>query len=98
PGRIAAVVLLASVGPGCLTGWDRLLAAPGSGQLCAQVAWQLTPWMARARLAGIARRRGRPAAAGRIRQLAGLGPCRPRAPPAVAHLPHRATRPTARAG
>jgi pimeloyl-ACP methyl ester carboxylesterase/uncharacterized membrane protein YbhN (UPF0104 family) len=60
PGRIAAVVLLASVGPGCLTGWDRLLAAPGAGQLCAQAAWRLTPWMARARLAGIARRRGRP--------------------------------------
>ena len=60
PGRVAAVVLLASVGPGCLTGWDRLLAAPGAGPLCAQVAWRLTPWMARARLAGIARRRGRP--------------------------------------
>jgi pimeloyl-ACP methyl ester carboxylesterase len=60
PGRVAAVVLLASVGPGCLTSWDRLLAAPGAGRLCAQVAWRLTPWMARARLAGIARRRGRP--------------------------------------
>jgi pimeloyl-ACP methyl ester carboxylesterase len=60
PGRVEAVVLLASVGPGCLTGWDRLLAAPGAGRLCAQVAWQLTPWMARARLAGIARRRGCP--------------------------------------
>jgi pimeloyl-ACP methyl ester carboxylesterase/uncharacterized membrane protein YbhN (UPF0104 family) len=60
PGRVAAVVLLASVGPGCLTGWDWLLAAPGVGQLCAQVAWRLTPGMARARLARIARRRGRP--------------------------------------
>ena len=60
PGRVAAVVLLASVGPGCVTSWDRLLAAPGAGRLCAQVAWRLTPWMARARLAGIARRRGRP--------------------------------------
>src|SRR5580693_5906174 len=60
PGRVAAVVLLASVGPGCVTGWDRLLAAPGAGRLCALVAWRLTPWMARARLAGIARRRGRP--------------------------------------
>src|ERR1700729_204744 len=60
PGRVEAVVLLASVGPGCLTIWDRLLAAPGAGQLCALAAWRLTPWMARARLAGIARRRGRP--------------------------------------
>ena len=34
PGRVEAVVLLASVGPGCVTGWDRLLAAPGAGQLC----------------------------------------------------------------
>ena len=60
PGRVEAVVLLASVGPGCLTGWDKLLAAPGAGQLCALVAWRLTPWMARVGLAGIARRRGRP--------------------------------------
>jgi pimeloyl-ACP methyl ester carboxylesterase len=60
PGRVAAVVLLASVGPGCLTGWDRLLAAPGAGPLCAQVAWRLTPWIARARLTRIARQRGRP--------------------------------------
>jgi pimeloyl-ACP methyl ester carboxylesterase len=60
PHRVEAVVLLASVGPGCLNGWDRLLAAPGAGQLCALAAWQLTPWIARARLARIARRRGRP--------------------------------------
>jgi pimeloyl-ACP methyl ester carboxylesterase/uncharacterized membrane protein YbhN (UPF0104 family) len=60
PGRVAAVVLLASVGPGCVTSWDRLLAAPGAGQLCALVAWRLTPWLARARLTRIARRRGRP--------------------------------------
>jgi putative heme transporter len=59
PGRVEAVVLLGSVGPGCVTGWDRLLAAPGAGQLCALVAWRLTPWLARARLARIARRRGR---------------------------------------
>jgi pimeloyl-ACP methyl ester carboxylesterase/uncharacterized membrane protein YbhN (UPF0104 family) len=60
PGQVEAVVLLASVGPACLTGWDRLLAAPGAGQLCALVAWRLTPRLARARLARIARRRGRP--------------------------------------
>ena len=60
PRRVAAVVLLASVGPGCVNGWDKLLSAPGAGQLCALVAWRLTPWIARARLARIARRRGRP--------------------------------------
>jgi pimeloyl-ACP methyl ester carboxylesterase/uncharacterized membrane protein YbhN (UPF0104 family) len=60
PDRVEAVVLLASVGPGCVNGWDRLLAAPGAGPLCALVAWQLTPWIARARLARIDRQRGSP--------------------------------------
>ncbi len=63
PGRVEALVLLASVGPGCLTGWDRLLAAPVAGEVCAVTAWWLTPWLARARLAVIARRRHRPVAA-----------------------------------
>ena len=61
PSRVEAVILLASVGPGCVNGWDRLLAAPGAGQLCALVAWRLTPWIARAWLAWLAwlgRRRG----------------------------------------
>lgn len=60
PERVEALVLLASVGPGCLNGWDRLLAAPVTGEVCAVVAWWLTPWLARARLAAISRRRGRP--------------------------------------
>jgi pimeloyl-ACP methyl ester carboxylesterase len=60
PHRVEAVVLLASIGPGCLNGWDRLLAAPVAGPLCALVAWRLTPWIARARLARIGRRHGRP--------------------------------------
>ena len=63
PGRVEALVLLASVGPGCLTGWDRLLAAPVAGEVCAVAAWWLTPWLARARLAAMARLRGRPIAA-----------------------------------
>lgn len=60
PDRVEAVVLLASVGPGCVNGWDRLLAAPGAGPLCALIAWRLTPWIARARLTRIAGRRGSP--------------------------------------
>jgi pimeloyl-ACP methyl ester carboxylesterase len=60
PHRVEAVVLLASVGPGCVNGWDRLLAAPGIGPFCALMAWRLTPWIARARLALIGRWRGRP--------------------------------------
>jgi 3-oxoadipate enol-lactonase len=64
PGRVEALVLLASVGPGCLTGWDRLLAAPVTGEVCAVTAWWLTPWLARARLAALAWLRGRPITAG----------------------------------
>jgi pimeloyl-ACP methyl ester carboxylesterase len=60
PDRVEALVLLASVGPDCLTGWDRLLAAPAAGEVCALAAWWLTPWLARARLAAITRRLGRP--------------------------------------
>ena len=60
PERVEALVLLASVGPGCLTGWDRLLAAPVIGEVCAVTAWWLTPWLARARLGAIARLRRRP--------------------------------------
>jgi pimeloyl-ACP methyl ester carboxylesterase len=60
PHRVEAVVLLASVGPGCLNGWDKLMAAPGIGPLSALVAWRLTPWIARARLARLTRRSGQP--------------------------------------
>ena len=60
PERVEALVLLASVGPGCLTGWDRLLAAPVTGEVCAVTAWSLTPWLARARLAALAGRAGGP--------------------------------------
>ncbi|MGE5286348.1 MAG: alpha/beta fold hydrolase [Micromonosporaceae bacterium] len=63
PERVEALVLLASVGPGCLTGWDRLLAAPVAGEVCAFTAWRLTPWLARVRLAAITRRQRRPIAA-----------------------------------
>jgi pimeloyl-ACP methyl ester carboxylesterase len=59
PDRVQAVVLLASVGPGCAKAWDRVLAAPATGPLCALVAWKLTPWIARARLAVARRRAGR---------------------------------------
>jgi pimeloyl-ACP methyl ester carboxylesterase len=63
PERAEALVLLASVGPGCLTGWDRLLAAPVAGEVCAVTAWWLTPWLARAGLWATAGLRRRPIAA-----------------------------------
>jgi pimeloyl-ACP methyl ester carboxylesterase len=58
PKRVEALVLVASVGPGCLTEWDRLLAAPVVGPVCAVAAWWLTPVFVRALLALIERRRG----------------------------------------
>ena len=60
PKRVAALVLVNSVAPGCTDGWDRLLAAPVAGEICALAAWWLTPRFARARLDRIARLRGRP--------------------------------------
>ncbi len=60
PHRVEAVVLLASVGPGCVSFWDKLLAAPGIGRLCSLAAWHLTHWIARARLARITRQRKGP--------------------------------------
>ena len=73
PERVEAVVLLASVGPGCANAWDKILAAPAIGPLCALAAWRLTPWIARARLA-VERRLGWPdCAPGRARELAGVG-------------------------
>jgi pimeloyl-ACP methyl ester carboxylesterase len=60
PDRVDAVVLLASVGPGCLTSLDWLLAAPGIGSLSSLFAFRWTPWIARTRLAWRRRRHGRP--------------------------------------
>lgn len=53
PNRVRGLLLVSSVGPGCLDGWDRLLAAPVAGPVCAVAAWWLTPWFARRRLARI---------------------------------------------
>jgi pimeloyl-ACP methyl ester carboxylesterase len=60
PERVRGIVLIASVGPGCLDGWDKLLAAPVTGPICAVTAWSLTPWFARRRIARLVRLRERP--------------------------------------
>ena len=60
PDRVQAVVLLAGVGPGSVGILDWLLAAPVIGPLSAQIMWRWTPWIARARLALLASRQGRP--------------------------------------
>jgi pimeloyl-ACP methyl ester carboxylesterase/uncharacterized membrane protein YbhN (UPF0104 family) len=60
PDRVQAVVLLASVGPGCDTSLDWLLAAPGIGELSSLLAFRWSPWIARARIAWLRRRYGRP--------------------------------------
>ena len=61
PNRVKAVVLLAGIGPGSVSILDWLLAAPVIGPLSAQIMWRWTPWIARARLAWLSRRQGRPA-------------------------------------
>lgn len=60
PQRVRGLVLIASVGPGCLDGWDTLLAAPVAGTVCALAAWWLTPGIAEKRLTRIERIRDRP--------------------------------------
>ena len=69
PDRVRAVVLLASVGPGCLTGLDWLLAAPGAGELTSLFAFRWTPWIARAWLGLLRRRYGRPLYPGEFASL-----------------------------
>jgi pimeloyl-ACP methyl ester carboxylesterase len=59
PERVRGLVLVASIGPGCLDGWDMLLAAPIAGPVCAIAAWWLTPRLARTGLSGLERLRGR---------------------------------------
>jgi pimeloyl-ACP methyl ester carboxylesterase len=63
PERVIGLVLIGSVGPDCLDGWDALLAAPVAGTVCAVTAWWLTPWFARRRIARIERILERPLAA-----------------------------------
>jgi uncharacterized protein (TIRG00374 family) len=60
PERVEAVILLAGVGPDCVTSLDWLLAAPGIGPLSSLFAFRWTPWIARARLAWLRRWHGRP--------------------------------------
>ncbi len=60
PERVEALVLLASVGPGCLNWADWVLAAPVSGEFSSLVAWRLTPWFAAAVLAAARQVRRRP--------------------------------------
>jgi pimeloyl-ACP methyl ester carboxylesterase len=60
PERVGRLVLVSSIGPGCLNNWDKLLAAPIAGPVCAVAAWSLSPWFARAWLARIERLRNRP--------------------------------------
>jgi pimeloyl-ACP methyl ester carboxylesterase len=61
---VKAVILLAGVGPGSVSILDWLLAAPVFGPLSAQLMWRWTPWIARARLAWLSKREGRPLSPG----------------------------------
>ena len=50
PHRVEAVVLLASVGPGCVNGWDRLLADPHDTVIPVETAGRLAQALPHARL------------------------------------------------
>jgi pimeloyl-ACP methyl ester carboxylesterase/uncharacterized membrane protein YbhN (UPF0104 family) len=73
PDRVQAVVLLGSVGPGCLTSLDWLLAAPGIGELSSLLAFRWMPPLARAWLSWRRRRQGRPLYPGESASLQVLG-------------------------
>lgn len=60
PERVQALALVSSVGPGCLTRWDALLAAPVAGPICALAAWWMTPPIVRVALDRLQRARRRP--------------------------------------
>lgn len=69
PDRVRALVLLGSVGPGCLTSLDWLLCAPGIGELSSLLAFRWTPWIARIRLTWLRRWLGRPLQSGESASL-----------------------------
>ena len=60
PERVRGLVLVASVGPDCLTAADHIFAAPVIGPVGSWLVFQAMPWIGRLRLAGIKRRLGRP--------------------------------------
>jgi len=60
PERVRGLILVSSVAPDSLNGWDRVLAAPVLGWVCAVAAFLLTPPVIRAGLRRIERRRGSP--------------------------------------
>ncbi|WP_225731729.1 MULTISPECIES: alpha/beta fold hydrolase [unclassified Nocardia] len=47
PERVRGLVLIASVGPGCLTPFDTVLAAPIAGPMLSITGLSLLPWLAR---------------------------------------------------
>jgi pimeloyl-ACP methyl ester carboxylesterase len=47
PDRVRGLVLIAGIGPGCVSRWDELLAAPVAGPMLAMTAWSVLPWVAR---------------------------------------------------
>ena len=96
PQRVEALVLLATAGPGCLNGWDTLLAAPVAGPVCALFAWRLTPWLARARLRRLARKGGTDFALRQYVNWYVWGYARYDHGPLWADLPDRAARPQPR--
>ncbi len=47
PERVRGLVSIAGIGPGCVTTWDEVMAAPVAGPMLNIAMWQMMPWLAR---------------------------------------------------
>ena len=47
PDRVRGLISIAGVGPGCVTTWDEVLAAPVTGPVLSMAMWSMMPWLAR---------------------------------------------------
>jgi len=51
PERVRGLVSVAGIGPGCVSTWDEVLAAPLAGPMLARAMWSMLPWLARQHVA-----------------------------------------------
>lgn len=51
PDRVRGLISIAGIGPGCVSTWDEVLAAPVAGPVLSMAMWSMMPWLARQRRA-----------------------------------------------